>query len=43
LLSGVLEYDAPSLIETLESAGWHLLTREIEAEWALLEITPSAP
>jgi ribosomal protein L11 methyltransferase len=43
LLSGVLEHDAPALIEALESAGWRLLTREIEAEWALLEVTPSPP
>lgn len=43
LLSGVLEQDAPALIEALESAGWRLLTREIEAEWALLEVTPSPP
>jgi ribosomal protein L11 methyltransferase len=43
LLSGVLEHDAPALIDALESAGWRLLTREIENEWALLEVVPSLP
>jgi ribosomal protein L11 methyltransferase len=43
LLSGVLEHDAPALIDALESAGWRLLTCEIETEWALLEVVPGLP
>jgi ribosomal protein L11 methyltransferase len=40
LFSGVLELDAPALIAEVEANGWKLVHREVEAEWALLELVP---
>ena len=38
LLSGVLEQDAPALLERLSGAGWRLLEQQNEAEWTLLAV-----
>jgi ribosomal protein L11 methyltransferase len=42
LLSGVLEQDAPRLLELLAAGGWRLVEQENEAEWALLAVAPEA-
>ena len=40
LLSGVLEVDAPALVEIMRAAGWTLIEQRCEAEWALLIAAP---
>jgi len=39
LLSGLLERDAPALIDELQMAGWRLLEERCEAEWSLLVVS----
>jgi ribosomal protein L11 methyltransferase len=39
LLSGVLEQDAPRLVEQLEADGWRLVDQRSEADWMLLSLT----
>jgi ribosomal protein L11 methyltransferase len=41
LLSGVLERDAPDLLEQLRAAGWQVIDEEYEAEWSLLVVASS--
>jgi ribosomal protein L11 methyltransferase len=38
LLSGVLEVDAPHLLQQVEAAGWRLVEQRDEAEWTLLSL-----
>jgi ribosomal protein L11 methyltransferase len=42
LLSGLLEADAPRLLEALTANGWEPLERRDEAEWSLLVLTRAA-
>ena len=41
LLSGVLERDAPELLDLLRSHGWRLIGQQDEADWSLLEVAAS--
>jgi ribosomal protein L11 methylase PrmA len=43
LLSGVLEQDAPELMDVLRGAGWQLVEQLNEADWTLLAVTPHPP
>jgi ribosomal protein L11 methyltransferase len=43
LLSGLLEQDAPELLDVLRGAGWHFLEQLNEADWTLLVVTPEPP